>query len=178
MDQFPDIIIEIIFSYLMDRRLYSSYDKENFMVINHVRLVCRRFLNLEHYLVSNLVLGMEWTCKVYRLYQQDHPFWKNNLPYVHHLTFWAVDNEIDCSIFTHVKSLDIRGWLMKYRNYGNLYQLKQIFCEKDYNVSKLTKTNIHYHYRDWGDAHYQLIYDYGDSCQKYGCLIRNNGNPF
>ncbi len=72
MDQFPNEIIENIFSYLIDRKYYFEYDQENFKTINHVRLVCRRFLDLEHYLVSNLVLGMVWTKVVYRLYQQDY----------------------------------------------------------------------------------------------------------
>ncbi len=180
MDQFPEHIIEIIFSYLIDRKYYLKYDQKNFIVINWVRLVCRRFLKLEHYLVKNLILGMHWTGIVYQLYQDNHSFWKKNLSDVHHSTFWAIEIKtetvIDCSMLTHVKSLDIR-WLIKFINYANLSQLKQLFCYIDHDVSELTKTNIHYHDQAF-DINYQLMYDYGDSCQKYGCLIRHNNDPF
>ena len=177
MDQFPDIIIEIIFSYLIDRRYYCEYDKRNFMAIANIRLVCRRFLNLEHYLVKNLTLGIYWTKQVYQLSQFNCPFWKRNLSYVHHLTFWnfKTETEIDCSIFTHLKSLEIRWNPIKLRNYENLYQLKKLFCFKHLNISKLTKTNIHYH--DCGVENDQLKYDYGDECQINGCLIRHH-DPF
>ncbi len=189
MDQFPDLIIETIFSYLMDRKYYFGDNKENFIIINRMRLVCRKFLNLEHYLVSNLVLGMCWTKQVYqlsqqvyRLSQQDHSFWKINLPYVHHLTFWQLDirPDIDCSIFTHVRSLDIRWGRIEFINYENLTQLMQVFCYKDHNVSKLTKTNIHYHDcdRDRDRKPGYLKYDYGNKCIINECLIRHHDDPF
>ena len=180
MDQFPDEIIENIFSYLIDRRCHFGQDKVDFRTINQVRSVCRRFLNLEHYMVSNLVLGMCWTKKVYRLFLQDHPFWKKNLPYVHHLTFHyyktLANSRIDLSILTHLKSLDICfGGLIEYIGHENLTQLKQIFCNRCDNISKLTKTNIHYHCCDWGDHGY---FNYGDKCKFFGCLIRYANYPF
>ncbi len=174
MDQLPCELIETIFSYLIDRRYYFLGEDENCRTINHVGLVCRRFLNLEHYLVSNLILSIYWTKEAHRDYQNYRPFWKKNLPHVYHLEL-PFSSKIDCSIFTHVKSLDIRE--TDCIHYEHLTQLEQIFCNKDHNISKLTETNIHYHlcYYDDND---QLIYDYGKKCQIKGCLIQHNNYPF
>ena len=172
MDQFPEHIIETIFSYLIDRKYnYKNYTK-NFITINQVRSVCWRFLNLEHHMVKNLVLGCHWSERVHHLSQNNHPFWQRNLPYIYHLTFWWILNkiEIDCSIFTHVKSLDI-SW-SKSNNYKHLTQLKQIFCDKGYDVSELIKTNIHYHCCEY-DGYGYLKYN-DERCQYHGCLIRHD----
>ena len=84
MDQFPEHIIENIFSYYVGplNCNYSFMLRFELDKIFNLRLVCRKFLNLELYLVNNLILDDCWSRKVYQLYRGNHPFWKKYLPYV------------------------------------------------------------------------------------------------
>ncbi len=181
MDQFPDEIIENIFSYLIDSRLYYKREhEENFIIINCLRLVCQRFINLEQYLTNRLVLGYYWTNKAHELHQNNHSFWKKNLPHVRHLTFSYVNYDSGCykfynhggeniSMLTCVKSLNIRRcWV---ENFENLTQLEDLYCEWDPGIYNLTKTNVHNHEPYINNK--GILINKHNECRKHGCLIRH-----
>ena len=161
MDQFPDLLIETIFTYLIDQEGWYFYnacyttvssqsingrkrnrsgsrrrnrsrsrrrnrsgskrrnrsrsgkskriniltkdytlkeiDQKKLKMIFDLRLVCRRFCQLERYLVKNIAFGCTWYKIINRLYFQNHSFWKKHLPFVKHLDLTHTD-KIDLSM--------------------------------------------------------------------------------
>ncbi len=181
MDQFPEHLIETIFSYLIDHNYYHYEIRprnDKLRQIFDLRLVCRKFLEFERYFVQNLVLGVHWSYVVYNLYQNNHFFWKKYLSYVKHLNLNSIIynyNNFDFSILSHVQSLDIGGLILKDDQLFKLNQLRHLFCGKGLDISKLTKTNIHYHdcYRfRFSEAFY--VNEEDDLCRRLGCLIRHH----
>ena len=123
-------------------------------------------------------MGADITRLVYKQYSNDNPFWKKYLPYVRHVDlyysgFKGLDN-MDVSIFTHIKSLDIYDTLKSIRmtNLEKLTQLKQLFCDELVDTSKLTKINIHFHYyySNTTGLSIQMMDDHS-VCQRKHCLI-------
>ncbi len=187
MDQFPNELIETIFSYLIDYKLllkHNSIVRMEFETIANLRLVCRRFLASEYYLIKNLRLGPIISEYAYLSALRKDDFWYKNLPYVRHLDLYYFNKDhplININKLDSIESLDIFESVY-IGDLSRLTQLKQLFCPRTrtLDISKLTKTNIHYHF-----SHQSLSKTcvkseilYGNLCRHCGCLIIYYDNRF
>ena len=167
MDQLPDDLIIIVFSYTHDSRIFWPYSYYLRTIVN-LRSVCRRFYHLELYLIKNLIIVAHGAAWAYRSYQKGVPFWRKYLPYIYHLDLCFYKSVKDVHMLTHLTSLDVYKGGVK--DVSMLIQLRYLFCRKKLDVSKLIKTTIHYHMSSYK---FGLVYNYYGICQQRKCIIRH-----